>query len=61
MQLVGEQLGITDQFQGVDKLTIHADGELEILSYRGGKHQVSKCVGPPVVLGWATGNLPQPQ
>ena len=29
MQLVGELLGITNQFQGVDKLTIGADGAFE--------------------------------
>ena len=61
MQIVGERLGITDQFQGVDKLTVEADGSLEILErIEGGKHQVSKCAGPPAVLGWATGNLPEP-
>jgi electron transfer flavoprotein beta subunit len=27
----------------------------------GGKHQVSVCAGPPAVLGWATGNLPEPR
>lgn len=26
----------------------------------GGKHQVSTCAGPPAVLGWATGHLPEP-
>ncbi len=26
----------------------------------GGRHQVSVCAGPPAVLGWATGNLPEP-
>ena len=61
MQIVGELLGIANQFQGVDKLTVGADGSLEILErIEGGKHQVSKCVGPPAVLGWATGNLPEP-
>jgi electron transfer flavoprotein beta subunit len=61
MQIVGELLGIANQFQGVDKLTISADGSLEILErIEGGKHQVSKCVGAPAVLGWATGNLPEP-
>jgi len=61
MQMVGERLGITDQFQGVDKLTVNADGSLEILErIEGGKHQVSKCAGPPAVLGWATGSLPEP-
>ena len=61
MQIVGERLGIVDQFQGVDKLTVGADGSLEVLErIEGGKHQVSKCAGPPAVFGWATGNLPEP-
>ncbi|MGA2220763.1 MAG: electron transfer flavoprotein subunit beta [Verrucomicrobiia bacterium] len=61
MQIVGERLGIVNQFQGVDKLTVGADGSLEILErVEGGKHQVSKCVGPPAVFGWATGSLPEP-
>lgn len=62
MQLVAEQLGITDQFQGVDQLTIRPDGSLEILErIEGGRHLVSTCQGPPVLLGWATGNLPEPK
>ena len=62
LQLVGERLGITDQFQGVDSLTIEPDGSLRILErVEGGKHQVSVCTGPPAVLGWATGNLPEPR
>jgi len=62
MQLVGEQLGILDQFQGVDQLTVQPDGSLEILErIEGGRHQVSVCAGPPTVLGWATGNLPEPR
>ena len=61
MQIVGELLGIVNQFQGVDKVTVGADGVLEVLErVEGGQHQVSKCVGPPAVLGWATGNLPEP-
>jgi electron transfer flavoprotein beta subunit len=61
MQLVGEKLGITDQFQGVDQITVAADGSFEILErIEGGKHQVSKCADAPAVLGWATGNLPEP-
>ena len=28
LQMVGERLGITDQFQGVDQLTVNADGSL---------------------------------
>src|ERR1035438_7646838 len=48
LQMVGERLGIVDQFQGVDQLTVNADGSLEILErIEGGKHQVSKCAGAP--------------
>jgi electron transfer flavoprotein beta subunit len=62
MQMVGERLGITDQFQGVDELKINPDGSLEILErIEGGRHQVSRCAGPPALLGWATGNLPEPK
>jgi electron transfer flavoprotein beta subunit len=62
MQIIGERLGIFDQFQGVDQLTVNPDGSLEILErIEGGKHQVSRCSGAPVLLGWATGNLPEPK
>jgi electron transfer flavoprotein beta subunit len=62
MQLVGEQLGILDQFQGVDQLTVQPEGSFEILErIEGGRHQVSICQGPPALLGWATGNLPEPR
>ena len=62
MQLVGERLGILDQFQGVDQLTVQPDGSFEILErIEGGRHQVSLCQGPPALLGWATGNLPEPR
>src|SRR5579862_6910094 len=62
MQLVGEQLGIHDQFQGVDQVTVQPDGSLEILErIEGGRHLVSVCQGPPILLGWATGNLPEPR
>ncbi len=62
MQLIGEQLEITDQFQGVDRFTVLPDGSLEIHErIEGGRHLVSICSGPPTVLGWATGNLPEPR
>src|SRR5208282_3035496 len=62
LQMLGEILGITDQFQGVDQLSIATDGTLEIFErIEGGKHQVSKCAGPPALLGWATGHLPEPK
>ena len=62
LQTIGERLGIVDQFQGVDQLTVNADGSLEILErIEGGRHQISRCAGAPAVLGWATGNLPEPK
>ena len=62
LQTVGEKLGIMDQFQGVDELKVLEDGALEILErIEGGRHQVSRCAGPPAVLGWATGHLPEPK
>lgn len=62
MQVVGEILGITEQFQGVDELKVNPDGSLEVLErIEGGKHQVSTCACPPAVFGWATGNLPEPK
>lgn len=62
MQVVGERLGIVDQFQGVDELKVNADGSLEVLErVEGGAHQASRCDGPPALLGWATGSLPEPK
>lgn len=62
LQLIGERLGIADQFQGVDQITLRDDGSFEVLErVEGGKHQVSICAGAPAVLGWATGNLPEPR
>ncbi|MDK2971697.1 MAG: electron transfer flavoprotein beta subunit [Candidatus Sumerlaeota bacterium] len=61
MQMVGEKLGIVDQFQGVDELKAAPDGSFEVLErIEGGRHQVSTCAGAPALLGWATGNLPEP-
>jgi electron transfer flavoprotein beta subunit len=62
LQLVGERLGIFDQFQGVDELRVLEDGRLRVLErIEGGRHQVSLCEGPPALLGWATGHLPEPR
>lgn len=62
LQTVGERLGIVDQFQGVDELKVLENGALEILErIEGGRHQVSLCAGPPALLGWATGHLPEPK
>ena len=61
MQMVGERLGIVDQFLAVDELKIQDDGSLRILErVEGGQYQVSVCPGPPIVAGWATGKLPEP-
>lgn len=62
MQILGEMLGITDQFQGVDRITMRPDGSFEVMErIEGGKHQVSECKSAPAVLGWATGHLGEPR
>lgn len=61
LTLVGERLGIREQFTGVDRLTLEGDGSLRILErIEGGRHQVSRCDGPPAALSWATGHLAEP-
>ena len=61
LQIVGESLGIFDQFQGVDKLEPRAEGFLRVLErIEGGSYQESLLAGPPAVFGWATGELPEP-
>ncbi|MBN1559953.1 electron transfer flavoprotein subunit beta [candidate division KSB1 bacterium] len=61
LQILGEKLGIIDQFQAVDEIKMNGDGSFQVLErVDGGKHQISVCAGPPAVLGWATGNLPEP-
>ena len=62
LQMIGERLGITEQFLGVDQLTVQSDGRFEVLErVEGGRHQVSIIDGPPAVFGWATGYLPEPR
>ncbi len=61
MQMVGERLGILDQFLAVDKLTVQDDGSLRFLErIEGGRYQASVCEGPPTVVAWSTGELPEP-
>lgn len=61
MQMIAEQLGISDVFLAADELKIQPDGSFRILErIEGGQYQVSSCIGAPVVIGWATGNLPEP-
>ena len=62
LQMVGERLEIADQFQGVDQIEVQPDGSFQVLErVEGGRHQVATCAGAPAVLGWATGNLPEPR
>jgi electron transfer flavoprotein beta subunit len=62
LQMIGERLGIREQFQGVDRIIVRDDGSFEILErVEGGRHQSSVCTAPPAVLGWATGHLPEPR
>src|SRR5579863_2805001 len=50
LQIIGERLGITDQFQGVDQVDLRPDGSFEVLErVEGGRHQASVCLGPPAV------------
>lgn len=61
MQMVGERLGIRDQFLAVDELEVLPSGAMKILErVEGGRYQVSEVSAPPVMIGWATGNLPEP-
>ena len=61
MQMVGERLGVTDQFLAVDKLTEEGDGSLRVLErIEGGRYLASICEGPPAVFAWSTGELPEP-
>ena len=61
LQQVGERLGIDAQFLGVDQVRVEDGGALRVLErIEGGKHQVSVCAGPPMLVGWATGYLPEP-
>ena len=61
LQMIGERLGIVNQFLAVDKLTPDDGGTMRILErVEGGQYQVSTCKGTPAVMGWATGNLPEP-
>jgi electron transfer flavoprotein beta subunit len=61
MQMVGERLGIQDQFVGVDELQVQTDGGLLIKERaEGGRYLASLCQGPPLMAAWATGHLPEP-
>ncbi len=62
MQMLGEKLDVTEQFQGVDVLEVGDDDQFLIKErIEGGSYQVNETSGCPVLLGWATGNLPEPK
>jgi electron transfer flavoprotein beta subunit len=61
MQMVGERLGIVDQFLAVDEFAVQDDGSLRILErVEGGQYLASICEGPPAMVAWSTGKLPEP-
>jgi electron transfer flavoprotein beta subunit len=61
LPMVGERLGITDQFLAVDSLSVNGGGSLRLMErVEGGCYRVSECDGPPALLSWATGSLPEP-
>jgi len=61
LQMVGERLGIRDQFLGVDELRMQDDGSVRVLErVEGGRYLASVCDGPPLAAAWATGTLPEP-
>lgn len=62
MQMLGEKLQVTEQFQGVDSLEVSDDDQFIIKErIEGGSYQVNETTGCPILLGWATGNLPYPK
>jgi electron transfer flavoprotein beta subunit len=61
VQMVGERLGISDQFLAADELTVSVDGALTVLErVEGGTYLESRLSAPPCAIAWATGNLPEP-
>jgi electron transfer flavoprotein beta subunit len=61
LAMTGDALGVRDQFLAVDALAVEDDGALRIKErVEGGRYLVSLCAGPPAVLAWATGSLPEP-
>lgn len=60
MQMVGERLGVVDQFLAVDELTTDGDTLRILERIEGGRYLASSCAGPPAMLAWATGSLPEP-
>jgi electron transfer flavoprotein beta subunit len=61
MQMLGEKLGIKNQFVGVDEFKAESDGSYSILErVEGGQYQISSLKTLPAVVAWATGSLHEP-
>ncbi|MEK7270750.1 MAG: electron transfer flavoprotein subunit beta [Planctomycetota bacterium] len=59
--MIGERLGIPDQFLAVDVVEALPDGTLRIRErVEGGRYLVSILPAPPAVLAWSTGRNPEP-
>ena len=63
MQMVGETaVGVTEQFQGVDRITVGDDGSIEVLERVEGAVLIRSqwWTVRLQLFGWATGELPEP-
>ena len=61
LQVLAEELGVSEFFQAVDALGFKGDDSFEVLErVEGGKYLKTVCNGMPAVVGWATGSLPEP-
>lgn len=61
LQVLGELLGIDEQFYGVDRLTFEENGHIRVLErVEAGQYRESELSSLPAVFGWATGELPEP-
>lgn len=60
MSLLGEALGIHQQFSAVDMVEMESDGIKVWERIEGGQYLISKASNPPAVFAWSTGKLPVP-
>ena len=62
LQLIGERLGILDQFQGVDQIDLaKMDPSKSWSESKAACTRSPSVLEPPQYLGWATGNLAEPR
>jgi len=61
LPFLAESLGITELFTAVDEFALAEDDSFTVKErIEGGQYLSSTCAGFPAVIGWATGNLPEP-